>query len=123
MTFEDNRYTVCEADLRRSSIQLFWKGTDGHPYSYLRALPQRPNEHSGPLLFAINAGMFDERLKPVGLYIENGRELVPINTRSGAGNFHMKPNGVFFAKGDRIGVPMSKCTRAPTWQHNLGQCS
>ena len=104
VTFEANSYTVCEADLQRSSIHLYWKGADGRPYSYLRALPQRPDEQSGPLLFAINAGMFDERLKPVGLYIENGQELIHVNTKSGPGNFHMKPNGVFFATGNRLGV-------------------
>jgi uncharacterized protein YigE (DUF2233 family) len=103
-SFEGHSYTVCEADVRQTSIRLFWKAADGHPYSYLRALPQLPNEHSGPLLLATNAGMFDDRLKPVGLYVENGQELVHINTKPGPGNFHMKPNGVFFATHDRVGV-------------------
>ena len=31
---------------------------------------------AGKLLFATNAGMFDSNLKPVGLYVEQGRELV-----------------------------------------------
>ena len=101
VTFETNTYTVCEANLQQASIQLFWKGADGRPYGYLRALPQRPDEQSGPLLFAINAGMFDEHLKPVGLYTENGRELVHLNTKPGPGNFHMRPNGVFFVTANR----------------------
>ena len=44
----------------------------------------------GKLLFATrpNAGMFDPALKPVGLYVEQGRELVHVNTKSGYGNFH-----------------------------------
>jgi uncharacterized protein YigE (DUF2233 family) len=104
VTFEANTYTVCEANVQQNSIRLFWKGADGRAYSYLRALPQPPDEQSGPLLFATNAGMFDERLKPVGLYVENGRELVRLNTKPGPGNFHMKPNGVFFATGNQIGV-------------------
>ena len=43
-------------------------------------------------------------LKPAGLYVEHGRELVRVNTRSGYGNFHMKPNGVFYISGDRAAV-------------------
>src|SRR6516225_9539068 len=35
--------------------------------------------------------MFDSNLKPVGLYVEQGRELVHASTKSGWGNFHMKP--------------------------------
>src|SRR5215467_12189404 len=52
-------------------------------------------EHeTGKLLFAANAGMFDPALKPVGLYVEQGRELVRVRTASGYGNLHMKPNGI-----------------------------
>jgi hypothetical protein len=48
--------------------------------------------------------MFDPALKPVGLYVEQGRELVHVNTTSGYGNFHMKPNGIFYISGDRAAV-------------------
>ena len=66
MSFEGNGYTVCEADLRQDAIQLFWKKGDGRPYGFLQGLPKRVDEHSGPLLFATNAGMFDPNFKPVG---------------------------------------------------------
>jgi hypothetical protein len=55
--------------------------------------------------FATNAGMFDPALKPVGLYVEQGRELVHVNTRSGYGNFHMKPNGIFNAGISQAAAP------------------
>ena len=58
----------------------------------------------GRLRFATNAGMFDPALKPVGLYVERGRELVHVNTMSGYGNFRMKPNGVFYISADRAAV-------------------
>ena len=58
----------------------------------------------GRLLFATNAGMFDPALKPVGLYVEQGRELVHVNTTSGYGNFHMKPNGIFYIFSHRAAV-------------------
>ena len=99
ITYESNSYTVCEVDLRRQTIRLFWKRPDGAPYGYLNALPSSMDERSGQLVFATNAGMFDADYKPIGLYVENGRELVRTNTRSGWGNFHMKPNGIFYARG------------------------
>ena len=104
ITYESNSYTVCEVDLRRQTIRLFWKRPDGAPYGYLNALPSSMDERSGQLVFATNAGMFDADYKPIGLYVENGRELVRTNTRSGWGNFHMKPNGIFYVAGERAGV-------------------
>jgi uncharacterized protein YigE (DUF2233 family) len=43
----------------------------------------------------MNAGMYDEEGRPIGLYVEQGRRLRGVNLRGGPGNFHMKPNGVF----------------------------
>jgi uncharacterized protein YigE (DUF2233 family) len=54
------------------------------------------------LRFAMNGGMYRYDLRPVGLYIENGRELAPANTATITGapsqipNFYKKPNGVFY---------------------------
>jgi uncharacterized protein YigE (DUF2233 family) len=96
MEYERSAYTICEVDLRKQTIRLYWKQSDGSPYAYLSALPRTLEGEAGKLLFATNAGMFDPALKPVGLYVEQGRELVHVNTRSGYGNFHMKPNGVFY---------------------------
>ena len=50
--------------------------------------------------FAMNAGMFDEAGKPIGLMIESGREVHKINRREGGGNFHLMPNGVFLIRRD-----------------------
>jgi uncharacterized protein YigE (DUF2233 family) len=104
MEHERSAYTVCEIDLRQQTIRLYWKRPDGMPYAYLSALPRALQGEAGKLLFATNAGMFDPALKPVGLYVEGGRELVHANTRSGYGNFHMKPNGIFYVSADRAAV-------------------
>ena len=102
--YEHDAYTICEADLRKHTIRLYWKRSDGAPYAYLSALPRALEGEVGRLLFATNAGMFDPALKPVGLYVEQGRELVHVNTKPGYGNFHMKPNGVFYISVDRAAV-------------------
>ena len=95
-------YTVCEVDLRRNAVRLFWRKPDGDPYGYLTALP--PAQRAGRLVFAMNAGMYDPAYRPVGLYVENGRELVRANNRPGPGNFHMRPNGIFYTAGETAGV-------------------
>jgi uncharacterized protein YigE (DUF2233 family) len=47
----------------------------------------------------MNAGMYDLNARPIGLYVEKGRQFVALNRREGAGNFHMLPNGVFWQDG------------------------
>jgi len=102
-TFEGKSYTICEAPLSRFRVRLFWQRPDGKPYSYLNALPAA-GENGERLAFALNAGMFDKEYKPVGLYVQDGQELVKANTKSGPGNFHLKPNGVFYLGNDGAGV-------------------
>jgi uncharacterized protein YigE (DUF2233 family) len=104
MEFERAAYTICEVDLRKHTVRLYWNRSDGTPYAYLSALPRSLEGGNGRMLFATNAGMFDSNLKPVGLYVEQGRELVHANTKSGRGNFHMMPNGIFYISADRAAV-------------------
>jgi uncharacterized protein YigE (DUF2233 family) len=106
--YAHNAYTVCEVDLAKHTVRLYWKRSDGTPYAYLSSLPRALQPEAGRLLFATNAGMFDPALQPVGLYVEQGRELVHVNTKSGYGNFHMKPNGIFYVAAGRAGVAETK---------------
>lgn len=98
---EGEAYTVCTVDLRRERVRLFWLGADGLPYSSLSSLAEK---QGAALRFAMNAGMYDKGQAPVGLYIEDGRELKGVSTANGPGNFHLKPNGIFWVKGERAGV-------------------
>ena len=43
----------------------------------------------------MNAGMYDEEGRPIGLAIVEGKQKHAINRRKGGGNFHLMPNGVF----------------------------
>jgi uncharacterized protein YigE (DUF2233 family) len=98
---EGEAYTVCTVDLRRERVRVFWLGADGLPYSSLSTLAEK---QGASLRFAMNAGMYDKGQAPVGLYIEDGRELKGVSTANGPGNFHLKPNGIFWVKGERAGV-------------------
>ena len=59
MEYERNPYNVCEVDLRKHTVRLYWKRSNGTPYAYLSALPRTLEGEVGKLLFATNAGMFD----------------------------------------------------------------
>lgn len=91
--FETHAFTVCIADPAKTVFKLFLNRNDGTAYGGLDALP------IAKLLFATNAGMFTPEFRPAGLYIEDGIEKQPLNTRAeGYGNFHLQPNGVFWMK-------------------------
>jgi uncharacterized protein YigE (DUF2233 family) len=98
------RYVVCTFDVAKVHLRLFWGGTDGRPYESFAALSQALQVRNERLDFAMNAGMFHPDFRPVGLYIEGGREMAHANTRAGPGNFHLKPNGVFYFDSRRAGI-------------------
>jgi len=49
---------------------------------------------------ATNAGIYTPGLSPGGLLVADGAELRSLNLADGAGNFHLKPNGVFEIRSD-----------------------
>jgi uncharacterized protein YigE (DUF2233 family) len=80
------------------------KQPNGQPYGSLQNIPRKDGPNTGQLVFAMNAGIYQVDRTPLGLYVENGRELVRANTASGAGNFYIKPNGIFYVNGGRAGI-------------------
>lgn len=97
---EGQGYAICTVDLTRDRLRLFWRDAAGTPYASLKRL--RDAERG--LAFAMNAGMYHADLAPVGLYVEGGREFVAASRTNGPGNFHMKPNGVFYVGAGKAGV-------------------
>jgi uncharacterized protein YigE (DUF2233 family) len=102
LVFEDVGYVACEVDPADHAIRLF-HAAGGKPYGSLDAFGQAMAAQGGPVLMAMNAGMYHEDLSPAGLYVEQGRVLSPIETRDGQGNFYLKPNGVFMIGADGRG--------------------
>lgn len=97
-------YSVCKVDLSENKLEVFNLNSAGEPYGSFVALADGLKAEGRELLFAMNAGMFGEDLKPIGLYVEDGVQSRKLNRRDGYGNFHLKPNGVFFVDGGRLGV-------------------
>lgn len=96
----NSRAVVVTVDVQNDNLQLFLKDSKGNLYQSFSAInqhlrAQQSGTHRRPLIFAMNAGMFHPGYLPVGLYIEQGRELYPLNTATGSGNFFMQPNGIF----------------------------
>jgi uncharacterized protein YigE (DUF2233 family) len=61
------------------------------------------------LVFATNGGMYTEDQSPVGLYIQDGKMIKPINSARGCGNFCIQPNGMYYVTNDnRSGVCITK---------------
>lgn len=97
-------YTVCTVDLRTHEVRLGWKAPNGEAYGNLGSYARAAQRAGTPLTLAMNAGMYHPDGRPVGLYVEEGRELSRISTARGPGNFHMKPNGVFYVTSSGAGV-------------------
>ncbi|MFA9200425.1 MAG: phosphodiester glycosidase family protein [Cypionkella sp.] len=98
VTFEDAILTHCVADPARHRITTM---LGNPPYRGFAALAAARKAGDPPVAFAVNAGMFDEEGKPIGYYVRDGERGKELNRNEGAGNFHMKPNGVFFGTGGR----------------------
>ena len=97
-------YTVCTADLRKDRVELFWRDKEDEAYGSFSPLRRGLAEKDKMLDFAMNAGMYNDALAPIGLYVEGGKKFKSANTNDGPGNFHLKPNGVFYVAGGKAGV-------------------
>jgi uncharacterized protein YigE (DUF2233 family) len=102
LTYGGADYTVCTVDLRTHALKLFWRGEDGAAFGSFDRLTRSPAGRD--LVFAMNAGMYQDDRSPVGLYVEDGQQLRAANTKAGYGNFHLKPNGIFYVAGQTAGV-------------------
>lgn len=96
--FESSRFTACVAP--NASVEVHSAPSKAPPYRSFAELEQALERRSSDVFFAMNAGMFDDQGRPIGLLVEHGRELKPINRRRGGGNFHLLPNGVFLVRRD-----------------------
>lgn len=87
-------YIDYPVNMQTESIELVLNGINGKPYGDFESLIKEKSPADIKVL--MNAGMFMENRMPLGLYIESGKQLRPLNKRKGAkGNFYIQPNAVF----------------------------
>jgi uncharacterized protein YigE (DUF2233 family) len=98
VVFEDVPLTHCVADPAKHRI-----GTvlGNPPLRSMKALAASRAADAPKVAFAMNGGMFDGEGKPIGYYVHDGDRGHELNRADGPGNFHMKPNGVFFGSGGK----------------------
>jgi uncharacterized protein YigE (DUF2233 family) len=121
---EDRSYAVCRFDPARDQLALFNLDAAGEPIATFGNLARQLAGEGKQLTFAMNAGMFDDKLKPIGLYVENGEVRKKLNRRNGYGNFHLKPNGVFWIDNGKAAVmeteAFAKSGRKPAYATQSG---
>ena len=99
-------------------MHTYWRKDDGKPYRTFAALAEDLEVKGKSLRFAMNGGMYRSDFWPVGLYIENGRELASANTKTLAGPPSRIPNstknrmGVFYLGNNEAGIRETGSFRA-----------
>lgn len=112
--FEGSRLTVC--DPGKGKLELVAAARDEAPVRQFADLERQLGRRGEDVAFAMNAGMYDDHGRPIGLAIVDGKQKHAINRNKGGGNFHLMPNGVFQVRNDgRAEIVTSKSWRpSPT---------
>lgn len=108
VTFENARLIHCIADPTEHRIAMDLGPDGGTPYRSLANLAAGRASDAAPVAFAVNGGMFDDDGKPIGYYVENKERLKELSRSDGPGNFHLKPNGVFYGTGGKWNIRTSE---------------
>lgn len=93
-------YSACHIDADalmadKYSLQLFWQDENKQTLlSFDKLISTLPNSQT--LLFAMNAGMYNESYAPIGYTVIAAQEKRALNLKEGGGNFHLLPNGVMW---------------------------
>ncbi len=90
--YENRSFSLCEVTAD-DDLRLWLRGPDGEILGSFAAVQETLGERQ--LAFAMNAGMFHADRRPVGLFIENGKQETSLSDGGGYGNFGLLPNGVF----------------------------
>lgn len=104
LTIAGNSFTTCEIDPQVEDVRLFLYDQNDKPYGHFSVVDQALSSDNQRLALAMNGGMYHENRSPVGLYLENGKEIMRVVTNAGPGNFGLLPNGVFCVLPERARV-------------------
>lgn len=108
MSHLGDAYSVCSFAVAEHDIRLFHSDAEGAPFFQFNTLERELDEQGETLIFAMNGGMYHDDRRPVGFYRDGFGDQASVNTNDGPGNFHLKPNGVFWLTANRSGVTESQ---------------
>jgi uncharacterized protein YigE (DUF2233 family) len=102
ITFEGTPFMVCTYNSQADELRLVWQRKGGNALRSFEALEEDLGQETSRVRFAMNVGMFNSEGSPIGVHVERGVALRPLNRSDGPGNFHMKPNGVVSVDADGL---------------------
>lgn len=98
-----HNYISYVANPDSGSIRMYWQDDKGNIIGSLGNLQQYAAQQGYDLLYACNGGMYMQNQAPLGYYVEKGKTLQKINTKTGSGNFYLNPKGIFYT--DEHNIP------------------
>jgi uncharacterized protein YigE (DUF2233 family) len=93
---------------KRVNLSFYLRNAGGDLYRNIGGLKSELERQNSNLIFAMNGGMFNPSLQPIGLYIENGKIIKSLNTavnnpeNKDPSNFNLEPNGVFYITSENV---------------------
>jgi hypothetical protein len=84
-------------DAQKERIAMYWQDRHGKAWGSLRSL-LAGIDGDGRVQMAMNGGIYDKAYAPLGLYIEDGKRLTPVNRASGGGNFLSAPAAFYLVE-------------------------
>ena len=97
VTEPENIRIICK-DQNDKLVRTFPKAI-----AYLTAQDEKPE-------ILMSGAIFEPDGQPAGLLIQNGKQLFPLNRKTGKGNFYLQPNGVLLISAHRaIIAPTTQC--------------
>lgn len=98
----DERFVSYIVDTKTQEINFYWKNDKDQIFKSIDNLKKWLDSKNKNLNFAMNGGMFKKDNSPQGLFIDNGKQIIPLDTTKGSGNFYLMPNGVFYITDDNL---------------------
>lgn len=97
MVLEFNNFLSYKVDPKAKDVKIYWRDDDKIPLTSIENLKQFLSKKGKTLVFAMNAGMYFTNYHPMGLLVQEGKIIVPVNKKSAPNaNFYQKPNGIFY---------------------------
>ena len=97
----DEIFTSLTVDAQTANIEFYWKDNNGENLKSIGNLKKFAANNGKRLRFAMNGGMYQEGGKPLGVFIQDGKIVTPLNLRRAEGNFYLQPNGVFYLTNEK----------------------
>lgn len=90
-------YSWCHFDktFAQQNLSLYWQANKQPLQTFDSLITHLDTQNDTPT-FAMNAGMYDDALTPIGYTVIDSKPIKSLNTKDGKGNFHLMPNGVFW---------------------------